>query len=78
MILTGTAYLIIDAQGEPSYAMCDDPSENIVIGGYDSAGAYHQLECEAYHISGWAEELGFTYFSYPIRLELDRNYNLKT
>ena len=52
-------YKLTDSWGGISWDCCQEPSDSIVIGGYDENYDYQQFDCEAYYIYTWADTYGF-------------------
>ena len=52
-------YRLTDANGDKTFCVVDDPSDDGCIGGYDANGKYQQYDSyELYHAYGWAEKHG--------------------
>lgn len=53
-------YILTDSEGNKTWDIVKESSDNICVGGYDGDGTYHQFDSyEAYHAYTWAETYGF-------------------
>ena len=65
-------YRLIDARGEVSFTVVDNPSDNIRLGGYDINNQYQQYDSyEAYYACDWAKKHGMELSSTVV--EIDTN-----
>lgn len=72
MKVTAWLYSLKHSRGT-SYAVVEEPSANICIGGYDEKGRYHQYDSyEAYHLHNWAEDRGFISNCAEVEIQVPR------
>lgn len=67
-------YTLTDFEGNTTYSVVGDHSDNICFGGIANDGVYHQYDSyEGYHSYEWAKKLGMTVDCYEKEIELNIN-----